>query len=560
MTKKSAENPSIDGRPRIALITNHGYAGVEIPVGGAPDTGGQNFYVNSLAAALEANQYEVTIFARGGFPFFGTDKIRQGTQMLSEHVRYVYVPGGGDSFLIKEDIAIALDEETEWLDAFIATEAAACGQKPWEYYDIVNTHYWDAAIMGVKLVERWQNRAAFEFLETVLKGKLSKYLKGFSGENMHRLGLSRELDLHLGEIARRAASSTTPSEIIDELTGKKITTEITLGSRPSQMAPAKEITRNIKLGHKLKDLLALEGETLFSLLAKVDTHVWTPHSLGIIKERNFWNKDKETIRKLKFRERDAHEDVVCRRTNAFCSTSQEITRSLVSYHGQKQSRIFDFPPCIDGTIFKPRSKEELGNVYRYLAEHAGVSPSQLMESKIIFETSRMDRTKRKDILLQAFAQVAEKRDDVFLFIGGGPAGNPIFQSLEELKNQFPILKDRAFLLGFVPDEIVEPLFSLGDLFVSASEMEGFGMSVSQAAAAGVAVISSDLIPFATQYAPNAAVIVPAGDVDGFATAMLDLLNNDKERNRRASMLQEIAGDLDWVATSRRFIQWYADSK
>ena len=42
-----------DGRPELALITNHGYAGVEIPVGGAADTGGQNFYVNSLSLALE---------------------------------------------------------------------------------------------------------------------------------------------------------------------------------------------------------------------------------------------------------------------------------------------------------------------------------------------------------------------------------------------------------------------------------------------------------------------------------------------------------------------------
>ncbi len=54
-------------RPDIALITNHGYAGVEIPFGGAPDTGGQNMYVNSLAKALDALGYRVTIFARGYF-------------------------------------------------------------------------------------------------------------------------------------------------------------------------------------------------------------------------------------------------------------------------------------------------------------------------------------------------------------------------------------------------------------------------------------------------------------------------------------------------------------
>ena len=56
--------------PEIALITNHGYGGCEIPVGGAPDTGGQNFYVNTLARKLGLLGYKVTIFARGGFPLF----------------------------------------------------------------------------------------------------------------------------------------------------------------------------------------------------------------------------------------------------------------------------------------------------------------------------------------------------------------------------------------------------------------------------------------------------------------------------------------------------------
>ena len=81
------------------------------------------------------------------------------------------------------------------------------------------------------------------------------------------------------------------------------------------------------------------------------------------------------------------------------------------------------------------------------AERQGIPKEKLMDAKIIFETSRMDRTKRKDILLSSFAKVAEQREDVFLFIGGGPAGNPIFKSLEELKSQLPSLDGRAFLLG-----------------------------------------------------------------------------------------------------------------
>jgi glycosyltransferase involved in cell wall biosynthesis len=220
--------------------------------------------------------------------------------------------------------------------------------------------------------------------------------------------------------------------------------------------------------------------------------------------------------------------------------------------------VFDFPPCIDGRIFRPRSAPELAGAYAYLAEQSGIPVETLKRSKIIFETSRMDRTKRKDILLQSFAEVAPKQTDTYLFIGGGPAGNPIFKELEKLKSTLPVLDERAFLLGFVPDDVIESLFSVADLFVSASEMEGFGMSVSQAAASKVAVVSSDLIPFSTQYAPDCAVIVPAGDVAGFATAIEKLLTDDEDRTSRAEKLFEIAKELDWEATAKRFLSWYKE--
>ena len=112
------------------------------------------------------------------------------------------------------------------------------------------------------------------------------------------------------------------------------------------------------------------------------------------------------------------------------------------------------------------------------------------------------------------------------------------------------------MLGFVPDEVLDPLFSAADLFVSASEMEGFGMSVSQAAAARVAVISSDLIPFATSFAGDAPVVVPAGDVDGFARAIEQLLDDEDERERRAAALLEVARELNWTATAQRFVEWF----
>lgn len=558
MTKTETQASS-DARRRIALITNHGYAGVDIPVGGAPDTGGQNFYVNSLATALGDMGMEVTIFARGGFPFFGSDRLREGTELLNDRVRYVYVPGGPGEFLRKEDIAIALDEEVEWLARFICDEARAEGIDPWKYYDCINTHYWDAAVMGFKLVERWQDQAAMNFLSVVSEGKLAGQLDRFEGEARHRLGLSRELAYHLGRMTRDAFPDHPPRAAAEMILERHNIPQGAFEPPPGTAQAYTDIERTRLLGEHLAAHLRHDGVYLGDFLSDVDRHVWTPHSIGIIKERNYWDKAPEQIRPLKFRERTAHEEAICSRTRRFCSTSPEIWRSLVSYHGVEADAVFDFPPCIDGETFRRRSEKEMEAAYAYLAEKSGIDADRLKASRIVFETSRMDRTKRKDLLLTAFASVARDVEDAYLFIGGGPESSPVFKELEAHKETMPSLEGRAFLLGFIPEEVLEPLFSVPDVFATASEMEGFGMSASQAAAAGVAVIASDLIPFATQYAPDAALVFEAGNADAMADAIRRLLTDDEERARRAAALEEIAARLNWHQTAARFLEWFEAS-
>ena len=556
MTTMQRESAQANSRPRIAIVTNHGYGGVDIPVGGAPDTGGQNFYVNSLARSLGDLGMEVTIFARGGFPFFKSKRVREGTEQLTDHVRYVYVPGGGNEFLRKEDIAIALDEEVKWLSRFICDEAREARVDPWAYFECINTHYWDAAVMGCKLVERWRDQAAYEFLRETAGGLLKPFLTQFEGDERHRQSLSREIEIFLGRLASQAFPQDTAETMFTRLLGNTPIPEDAAAPSPGTAQSYRAIEHSCATGKILADNLAVNGKTLRDIFKEIDTHVWTPHSIGIIKERNFWNKREETVRKLKFTERNAHEESVCRHTPLFCSTSSEIWRALVSYHGVDPGAVFDFPPCIDHEAFRPRDDKEKADAYTYLSDQSGISIDDLKSGLIVFETSRMDRTKRKDLLLDSFALVAEKLDNVYLFIGGGPADSETFVQLADHKKSLPVLEGRAFLLGFIPEEVIAPLFSTADLFVSASEMEGFGMSVSQAAAAQVAVVSSNLIPFATQYARDAALVVEAGDVDGFAQAMERLLTDDTERKRRAKLLKEIADKMDWKVTTSDFLKWF----
>jgi glycosyltransferase involved in cell wall biosynthesis len=547
-------------RSEVALITNHGYAGVEIPLGGAPDTGGQNFYVNQLAGALERLGYEVTIFARGGFPFFDSDRVREGTEELSEHARYVYVPGGGDAFIRKEDIAIALDEQLEWLDAFIRQEAARRQCQPWEVYEFVNTHYWDAAVLGIGLVERWIGDVAAHLLGDVLDGVVD-------GERIEALQVDRAW-LAVGGCPAAALggvlldSGGTAAEALEAWAARRKVSlgegiagqlEARLDQAARHSAPALLPLRSaLLLGEAVLEAWEADGRDA-GAFQDVDRHVWTPHSLGDLKSLNYRNKPDTVRRELKFCERRNHERVVCDWTRAFAATSGEIASHLVTHYGVDAESIFYFPPCVDGSLFRPYGEPEREGTYRYLSGISGVPAGTLARSRIVFETSRMDRTKRKDVLLQAFARVAPEMPDVYLFIGGGPE-NAVFDELCSLRDSLPALEGRAFLTGFLPDAEMYPLFSIADVFVTPSEMEGFGMSASQAAAAGTALVSSDLVPFATLYVPDDALIVRAGDVEGFARAIGELLRSDADRERRAGRLADATRELNWDVQTGRFIE------
>ncbi len=558
-------------RPEIALITNHGYAGVDIPVGGATDTGGQNFYVNTLARKLERLGYRVTVFTRGGFPHFESDAFRDEPEFLSDYVRYIFVPGGGSTFMHKEDIAIALDEEVEWLERFVQGEADRRDCDPWEVYEFINSHYWDAGVIATRLAERWRNDLVCKAMTQLLEGTV----ESVELETMHRLRHARAMGsvpgFHLGRMlihhfaARhetlqhqvRAAVSTWASlrrlepkaenELVDQVMAS-------VNVHRDADAPMRRLIAADALGREILAHFPDIDERIKRRMDRVNCHVWTPHSLGELKDFNFYDRPPEIRRPLKFCERRHHERAVADRAQAFVATSAKIADRLWVHYRVSINDTFYFPPCVDGDEFRPRDASETDATYAYLAERSGLSADRLKQSSVVFETSRMDSTKRKDLLLAAFARVTANHPEAILLIGGGPK-NELFDALQRQLDDTREIRGRAFLLGAIPEGYLAPMFSIADLYVSASEMEGFGMSVSQAAAARTAVVSSDLIPFSLHHAPKQAVIVPAGDVDAFADAMNRLLADDAERDRRAGELAEVAKELDWERKAAAFLAY-----
>ncbi|MBT8090291.1 MAG: glycosyltransferase family 4 protein [Gammaproteobacteria bacterium] len=558
--------------PEIALVTNHGYGGCEIPFGGAPDTGGQNLYVNTLAGKFEKLGYNVTIFARGGFPHFESDEMRHGVDYMSPQVRYVYVPGGGEIFIAKENISVALDDQLNWLFKFCQSEAETRGCQPWELYEFINTHYWDAAVLAVGLIERWRNLIVERSLTRLLSGVVTETTFEALRDGIHWRALGESPDFYLGRMliyhvrlaersieqqVRAAASlwssarsldATVENRVVDHVMENLQRSDVHLDPRYRQLVAAAALGREI---------LSQEPEVDANLkheLARSDRHVWTPHSLGDLKDFNYRHRSTAERRGLRFCERRNHERMICQRTHAFAATSAKIAERLWTHYHVPVEQTYYFPPCVDRDVFRAYTDEEKQETFRWLSEKTGLSEDELATKPLIFETSRMDRTKRKDLLLAAFAEIAATHPNCYLLIGGGPE-NDVFESLQKQLEITPLLKGRAFLLTAIPDEFIGPMFSVADIYASASEMEGFGMSVSQAASAGTPVVSTNTIPFSIHHAANEALLFDPGDMSGLVDALNRLLSDPAERARRGQEIEKTLEELDWTTRVRDFLAY-----
>ena len=143
-------------------------------------------------------------------------------------------------------------------------------------------------------------------------------------------------------------------------------------------------------------------------------------------------------------------------------------------------------------------------------------------SKTIVSAGRLTDQKNHELLINAFARIAEKHSDYNLMIyGEGP-------NREKLSNQISRLNlnNRVFLPGYSSDVVSS--VSKSSLFVLSSDFEGMPNALMEAMAMGVPSISTDCggggAKFLIENEKNG-LLVPIGDVDALASAMDRVLSD-----------------------------------
>ncbi|GHH49333.1 glycosyltransferase family 4 protein [Streptomyces candidus] len=176
------------------------------------------------------------------------------------------------------------------------------------------------------------------------------------------------------------------------------------------------------------------------------------------------------------------------------------------------------------------------------------------EGKVVVAAGRFAPGKRYDLLIRAFAQVVAAHPDWKLRIYGSGETAPKLRALiDELR-----LHNHVFLMG-VADPL-EAEWPKGSIAAVTSDLEAFGMTIVEAMRCGVPVVSTDC-PHGPREIIRDGVdgrLVPMGDADAVARALLDLVEDDGLRKRMGRAAFENSARFDPVRIAERHAALYAD--
>jgi alpha-1,3-rhamnosyl/mannosyltransferase len=125
-------------------------------------------------------------------------------------------------------------------------------------------------------------------------------------------------------------------------------------------------------------------------------------------------------------------------------------------------------------------------------------------------------------LIQAFDQLPEQTKCKFPLVMVGARGwgdSDVKNILNHLIN-----KNQAYILGYVPQELLAPLYAAATISVYVSVYEGFGMPIAESMAAGTPVITSKISSM-PEVAGEAAIVVDPYSEQEITQAMKTLLHD-----------------------------------
>ncbi|MDB5294173.1 MAG: glycosyl transferase, group 1 [Phycisphaerales bacterium] len=203
-------------------------------------------------------------------------------------------------------------------------------------------------------------------------------------------------------------------------------------------------------------------------------------------------------------------------------------------YGVPADRIFLFTNEPDYDLIRHLPADRVAAV----AGRFGLRPGR---RRIVF-SGRLVPAKRPDLLLAAFAAIADRRPDWdVVLVGDGPLRAELEAGVG------PGLRHRITFAGFVANQAdVSAVYRASDVLALPSDHEPWALVVNEAVAAGLAVVSSTVVGAAAELVVDRVNgrLFPPGDLPALTECLLDVTQTDRTAGYRAAAPAVLA---DWRA-------------
>jgi glycosyltransferase involved in cell wall biosynthesis len=177
---------------------------------------------------------------------------------------------------------------------------------------------------------------------------------------------------------------------------------------------------------------------------------------------------------------------------------------------------------------------------------------QIERDPVVIAAGRLVRDKGFDLLIDAFAQIADQQPAWQLHIYGDGVSRRTLQRRIADRG----LEGRAVLKGATP--ALGEAMARASIYALSSRSEGFGMVMVEAMSKGTAVVSFDCPRGPAEILRNGrdGVLVPAEDVEALAAALDELMSDDARRARLAAAALERSREYELPKVARQWHQLF----
>jgi len=186
---------------------------------------------------------------------------------------------------------------------------------------------------------------------------------------------------------------------------------------------------------------------------------------------------------------------------------------------------------------------------------AAVREKYDLPSRAIMYVGTLQPRKNLDILICSFARLKSRERIPHKLVLVGRKGwmyEKLFDQIRALG-----LTGEVVFTGAVPDAELPLLLNCAEVFVSPSSYEGFGLTVLEAMACGVPVVTSNVSSL-PEVAGEAAVLVEPRDVDALTEALGSVTGDRNLRSDLRSRGLARAGRFTWENSARQVLSIYQE--